>query len=255
MIPAAAVAVALAAPSRDALIQRWLQANKTHSVARLHAGPATAANASVPDLRALAQRELATPGRYQLTRPAAALPKPWWVRVWDWLAERWEKLWRGLFGRVHVGKQAAASIGDVLLAIVALILLVTIVRLLTNISLARQASARLQSEPLSDGPSPRALYRQACEAASRGDYGTAVLLLFAATVTLLDRQGAIAVNRSATVGDLRRDLRGRDATLVAPFDAVAAPFVQKAYAERTVDEPQWLLARRAFERIYGPVST
>ena len=65
-------------------------------------------------------------------------------------------------------------------------------------------------------------------------------------VALLDRQGAVDASASATVGDLRRELRAHNARLVAPFDAVAAPFVQEAYAERTVDEPQWHRARDAF---------
>ncbi len=66
-----------------------------HTVARL---------AAVPDLEALAKRELATPGRYQLEqRPAP--PTSWWTRIWHWIAERWQKFWRGLFARVHVGKK------------------------------------------------------------------------------------------------------------------------------------------------------
>jgi hypothetical protein len=65
-------------------------------------------------------------------------------------------------------------------------------------------------------------------------------------VALLDRRGAADGTASATVGDLRRELRASDARLVAPFDAVAAPFVQEAYAERAVDEPQWHRARDAF---------
>jgi hypothetical protein len=86
-----------------------------------------------------------------------------------------------------------------------------------------------------------------------GEYGTAALLLFGATVALLDGRGAVAASRSATVGDLRRELRARDAPLVAAFDAVAAPFVEKAYAERRVDEPQWHRARDAFVVLSHPL--
>jgi hypothetical protein len=48
------------------------------------------------------------------------------------------------------------------------------------------------------------------------------------------------------VGDLRRELRARNAALIVPFDEVAAPFVQKAYAEHAVEEPQWHRAHKAF---------
>jgi hypothetical protein len=117
-----------------------------------------------------------------------------------------------------------------------------------NLQLVR-LPAQPQSTPLAETPSPRALYQQACDAANRRDYGNAALLLFAATVALLDRQGAVEADRSATVGDFRRALRTRNAALIPSFDAVAAPFVQRAYAERAVGEAQWQTARSAFESL------
>ncbi len=247
MILAAAVAVALA-PSREALIERWLRANKTHAVGYLHTVPRARENAAVPDLKMLAQRELAPPGRYRLAQSPAPR-KPWWSGIWDWIAGRWQQFWHTLFGHVRVGSTTAASIGDVLLAIVALILLITIVRLVRNIQITRAASSGARAEPLRDAPPAAELYRQACDAANRRDYGAAALLLFAATVALLDARGAVVANRSATVGDLRRQLRASDANLVDPFDAVAAPFVQRAYAERAVGEPQWNRARFAYQEL------
>jgi hypothetical protein len=252
VIAAVAAAVALAEPSREALIERWLRANRTHSAARLQSGPSASPAQRVPDLRALAERELATAGRYRLTQTLAPpASEPWWARVWDWVADRWQRFWNALFSRVHVGREAAASIGDVLLAIVGLVLLVVTVRLLMNLQLAR-TQTRARSEPFAAPPDPRSLYRDACAAAGRGQYGDAALLLFAATVALLDSRGDVEAKRSATVGDLRRGLRASDAALVAPFDTVAAPFVQRAYAERTIDAPQWQAARTAFESICHP---
>lgn len=248
MILAVAATVALTVPSRDELIERWLRADRTHTLARLHAAPAAAAHASVPDLKALARRELGTRGRYALT-PSAAPSKPWWSPIWGWIADRWQQFWRGLFGRVHLGKQVTASIGDLLLGLVALILAITVIRLVRNVQLARAAASSARVEPLGHAPSAAHLYRQACEAASRGDYGAAALLLFAATVALLGGRGAITTSRSATVGDLRRQLRGGDANLLDPFDVIAAPFVQRAYAERTIAEPQWKRARFAYEKL------
>jgi hypothetical protein len=248
VIVAAAAALALAAPAREALIERWLHANRTHSMTRLESGPAARPAVAPPDLRAFAERELATPGRYRLASRAAVVSEPWWMRAWDWLAERWQRLWNAVFARVHVGRATAASMGDALLVLVGLVSIFVVVRLLMNIHLAR-SSASLDSTPLEERPSPRALYKEACNAANRGDYGGAALLLFAATLALLDRQGAVEAARSATVGDFRRALRGRDATLLPSFDAVAAPFVQRAYAERAVDELQWRHAREAFESL------
>ncbi len=247
MILAAAVAAALAAPPREMLIQRWLRADKTHSVARLYGGT-RAAHAPVPGLSTLAQRELATPGRYRLAPPVAT-PRPWWSRIWNWIVDRWRQFWHGLFWRVRVGRAAAASIGDLLLAIVALILLITAVRLVRNIQITRAAAASTRSEPLDEAASAAELYARACDSANRGDYGAAALLLFTATVALLDSKGAVVATRSATVGDLRRQLRARGADLVDPFDAVAAAFVEHAYAERAIAQPQWNRARFAYHEL------
>ena len=240
----AIAAAAAPAPSKDALIERWLRANHAHVVVRL--APVPAPPISAPDLRALAYREFAVKGRYQLAEPpVAATAQAWWLQALHWIYQRWQRFWDLLFARVRVGPQGAASLGDVLLVLVGILLIFVVVRLLRNLQVERSRSGP-RAAPLQEPPAPRTLYQQACNAAGRGDYGTAALLLFAAMVALLDRQGAVDGTASATVGDLRRELRAGNARLVAPFDAVAAPFVQEAYAERAVDEPQWHRARDAF---------
>lgn len=248
MILAAAASIALALPSRDALVGRWQRANPAHTLARLDSvPPAARGTVGVPDLQRLASHELAIPGRYQL----AHAPPPHeslWTRIWNWIANRWERLWRALFGRAHVGPKAAANIGDVLLAVIGLVLLYVIIRLLGSLQFSR-SSSRVEIEALDERPSPRALYNLARRAANDGDYGTAALLLFAATVALLDRRGAVELKSSSTVGDLRRSLRKRDTAMLPPFDAVAAPFVQRLYAERPIDEPQWQRALSAYESL------
>lgn len=199
-----------------------------------------------PDLHALVQRELGTPGRYQLAGPSSVpYVEPWWVRVLNWLHDRWDALWRALFGHVHVSERAANGIGDAILIAIGVALVYTAFILLRNISRARKGT-RLRTEPLAAPPDPQSLYRRACDAANRSEYGAAALLLFAATVTMLDGSGAIARSESATVGDLRRALRSENAELVPQFDAIAAPFVERAYAERAVGAPQWQLAQTAF---------
>ena len=117
--------------------------------------------------------------------------------------------------------------------------------LLRNLQFGR-AAKRTASESLEPTGDFGALYGKACDAAGRGQYGEAALLLFAATVALLERSGAVAPKRSATVGELRRQLRTGDAALVAPFDTVAAAFTEKAYAERRIEPAQWERARAAY---------
>jgi hypothetical protein len=233
--------------SRQALVERWLHANRAHSLAQLqstaHGAPAP------PDLHALGQRELAIPGRYQITEPPSQTAgEPWWLRALQWLHDRWDQLWRALFGHVHVSARTAGGIGDVLLVVVAVALLYAGFLVLRNVGRARSA-ARLRAEPLAAPPDPQSLYQRACDAANRGEYGSAALLLFAATIALLAGRGTISGSESATVGDLRRALRSGDAKLIPQFDAIAAPFVERAYAERFVDAPQWLRARNAFVQL------
>jgi hypothetical protein len=251
VIAAIVAAAALATPSREALIARWLHGNHAHTAAHL-SSPLRNAPGPPANLQALAQRELAVPGRYQLGEASAPYTEPWWVRVVRWLHDRWEQFWRALFGRVHVGESTANHIGDALLTLVGLALLYAAWLILRNVSRARSA-ARPRGEPLAALPDPQSLYQRACDAANRGEYGPAALLLFAATVALLDGRGAIAESESATVGDLRRALRSINAKLIPQFDAVAAPFVQRAYAERNVDAPQWQRARLAFTVIMSGV--
>jgi hypothetical protein len=247
VIFAVAAAAALAAPSRDALIQRWLHANRAHSITSLRS---PVRNAAAPaDLGMLAQSELSTPGRYRLSAPPAAPEREsLWVRFGRWLGERWDRMWSVLSKRVHISTRAANGVGWALLAIVGFLLLWVAVRLLVNLQLSR-ASRRTAAVPLAVKPDPLLLYQQASDAAGRGLYGRAALLLFAATVALLDSRGAVSGNRSATVGDLRGQLRRSDASLVGPFDAVAGPFVETAYAERPIDDAQWQHARQAFVKL------
>jgi len=236
---------------REALVQRWLAANPAHRVAQLDSAPA-ATTGRVPNLRDLVERELSAPGRYQIAKPALpSAAKPWWLQVWDWLGDRWQQFWNAVFGHAHIGRAQSATIGDVLLILVGLLFVFVLVRLLRDLQFARRATAA-QSETLAESPSPRALYKDACDAAARGDYGPAVLLLFAAMVLLLDRRHTIALTSSATVGDLRRALRAQSGALVTAFDAVAAPFVQRAYAERPITESQWQTAREAYDRVKTP---
>jgi hypothetical protein len=200
------------------------------------------------DLSALAQRELTAPGRYQL-RAARVTPaggEPWWLRAWSWLRGRWLQLWQAVFARVHFERRTTIAIGDGLLVLVSLVVVVVALRLLRELQIA-QSAPRAQGEAIVRAPDAQAIYRRACDAARRGDYGVASLLLFAATIALLSRRGVIGGDRCATVGDLRRELGANEASLMPPFDAVATPFVARAYAERVVTRREWECARDAFE--------
>lgn len=254
MILAAAAAYALATPARDALLERWRHANPAHAHRVLDA-PAAKPVEPRADLQALAQRELSAPS-YRLKAPVVATVRgePWWLRAWDAFSDWWSKLWRTLFAHARLGRRTTLAIGDLLIALVALVLIVVAFRLVRELQIERSRANR-NAQPLTELPDAATLHRRACEAAARADYGAAALLLFAATIALLDKRGAIALTSSATVGELRRDLRTRDAALLEPFDTVAAPFVQRAYADRHITLDEWASARKAFEALSLPVSS
>ena len=247
MICALAVAAALLTPSREALVERWLDGNAAHSTSRLESHGA--GSAPPRDLRALAQRELSTPLRYQLTAPAGAVAdEPLWARAVEWLNDRWQEISRRLFGHMQVNSRQAAGIGAGLLIVIGLGLAFVAVLLVRSVGRARSRES-IASQRIDPPVDPQSRYREACDAARRGDYGGACVLLFAATIALLALRGTIAIRRSATVGDLRRDLRAENAQLIPSFDTVAGAFVERAYAEREVDEPRWRRAREAFDAL------
>jgi len=241
---------ATAATTSQALIARWTAA--THQPARRLQ---TSAPVATPpgNLQALAARELATPGRYQL---ATVAPRPvetsLWTRLWTWLLDRWKDLWQATYGRAHLGRGGAVAIGDLLIAAVALLLLLVTLRLLTTLVLERRSRAAT-AEPLALPADAPALYAAACERARHGEYARASQFLFAATIASLSGRGLVHDDRSATVGEFQRALRRDDAALVAPFDAVSSAFVIGAYAERPVDAPDWERARQAYLSLAGRV--
>jgi hypothetical protein len=237
---------------RDALIARWTAA--THRPARL-LETSTPIASPPANLRALAARELAVPGRYRLSVLGAPAPQaPWWMRLWTYVSDRWTELWRATLGRAHLGRAGAVVIGDVLIAIVAVVILVVSVRLVMSIAIDRRTRAA-SSEPLDATADAPALYAAACECARGGEYAQASRLLFAASIAALSQRGLVRDDRSATVGDFRRTLRRDGGSLTASFDSVSSAFVISAYAERPVDASQWERARQAYLLLAGGVET
>jgi hypothetical protein len=246
---------------RDDLVARWVAANDAQ-IAKIadvkkRAAAATSfakvrgrldestTSSMLPDFTAAARRELATPGRYQLSVKVAPPPQPTlWEQLWQWAGDRLRDIWNALNDRVHIGPSGAVAIGDVLIGLAVLVLVFVVIRLLAEFQIDRRRAAAV--EALGAPRDARVLYERATAAAQKGDFTAASRLLFAATVVALDLRGVVTEDPSATVGDLRRALRSRQTELVPPFDAVAAPFVASAYAERAIEPVDWDRAHAAF---------
>ncbi len=246
---------------RDDLVARWVAANDGQIAkiadAKKRAAAATSfakvrgrldertASPLLPDFTAAVQRELATPGRYQLSMKVAPPPQPTlWEQLWQWVGDRLRDIWNALSNRVHIGPSGAVAIGDVLIGLAVLVLVFVVIRLLAEFQIDRRRAAAV--EALGAPRDARLLYERATAAARNGDFSAASRLLFAATVVALDLRGMVTEDPSATVGDLRRALRSQRTELVPPFDAVAAPFVASTYAERAIEPADWDRAHAAF---------
>lgn len=251
------------ATSRPALFAHWESANRS-AMAKIHDAKKRAAaeklfaatllrarangtTAVAWNARAAAAAELAHPGRYDLVPPkTAARQKSLWERALDWIGKQWDRLWNALFGKVKVSQNERGAFGDLALAIVLLALIVAVVRLLAGVQIERASRRGGAHEALGAQRSARALYWEAAALADRGDYAHAVRVLFMAAVTALDLRGVMHDDAGATVGELRRELRARDARLAEPFDRVAGSFVAAAYAEAPIGDADWRRARDAY---------
>jgi hypothetical protein len=233
----------IASPSARAAAKRSFDA----TLARIAAKPALSASAA--SARAMAQSELAFPGRYDLRDSAAKAPTPSpFDRFMQWLGDRWNAFWSGLFGHATLATGAAEAVGYLILLAIAIGLVLLAVRFFSDLQIER-AGRGTAFTPLENQRNAHALYLQACSLAQNASYEEAVQRLFLAAITALDLRGVLRDNPSATVGDMRRILRSRNAALIPSFDGVAAPFVDATYAETAIADAAWMQAKDAYARL------
>ncbi|MBV8147529.1 MAG: DUF4129 domain-containing protein [Candidatus Eremiobacteraeota bacterium] len=222
---------------REILLARWHASGNVLPVRRrLNEAP----DGVVPPSRALrwlADDELDRPGRYRLGAPPAPGNPSWWQRMWQWIGDRWRALWDAVFGRIHLGRAVFSSIGDATIVAIALLLVLAVFRIAALRMKPMSRALSTQSRLLS--LSPEELAERANVLARDGAYASAARLLFSAMLAALDARGVLRDDRSSTVGELRRFLRGREPALVDAFNDVAAAFVAGAYAERAVERREW----------------
>jgi hypothetical protein len=261
-----ALAAAFIAPTSATSVQQWAGVNRA-AIAKIHARDVRVATqrafdatlarmaSNVPasgksaSLRAAAAAELAVPGRYDVRDASVAQPgRTPWERFIDWLGKQWNRLMDALFGHVRLGGSGSAIFGDLLIFLVGCALVTVVARFLIVLQIDR-AGRSTAFAPLEHQKNAHALYLQACALARDGVYDVAVQRLFLAAITALDLRGVLRENASATVGDMRRILRSRNAALISPFDEVAAPFVDATYAELPIVESGWAQARDAYARL------
>lgn len=196
------------------------------------------------DAHALAARILAGSGFHvRAMRPPS---RTWWDVPWQWLLDRLNDLGTALGKNVHLSKGASIAIGDVLIAVVALGLVAVIVILLRNAMRAQEAAG---DAPASPRAAAEEFLTRSLHAANSGDFSSAVVLLFLASLRLLDVRGVVADDPSFTVNECRREVRRRASAASAPFDVLARAFTAALYAGLPADAESWLAARAAYDAI------
>lgn len=198
------------------------------------------------DLVQAVRAELAVPGRYHLTEARVA-HRSWLQLALQWLYDRYSEFLHALAAHVKVGPNGVSLFGDVVVVLCVVVLGVAGARLLIALQVERARTR--QAIAIGPARSAHAIALAAANAAAEGDYARAVRLLFAASVTLLDLRGVLHDDPSATVNDLRRALRTRNADAEAPFVDIARTFSACAYAEEQLDASAWGAAREAYDRL------
>ena len=203
------------------------------------------------DIIQAVRAELAVPGRYHLAAPPSQ--PSLLAQVWSWIVERWTQFWNVVVHRLSLTPGAAHAIGDAMVIVFGAVVVLGVVQILLRMEL--EAAARGGAVPLEMPRSAQSYAIAAAQAASSGDYTRAVRLLFIAAVTLLELRGVVRDERSATINELRRELRSRDAALEAPFLDLARAYTSAAYAEQPLDANAWEHARLAYTRLREHATT
>lgn len=197
------------------------------------------------DIVAAVRAELATPGRYHLAPPP--VHHSVLVELWRWIVAQWSSFWAMIFRHVPIGHDTAALIGEAIVILCMLAVVFAAVQL--TIRLELEEARRTPSVPLSAPRNAQAFAIAAAQAAGSGDYTRAVRLLFIAAVTLLDLRGVVRDERGATINELRREVRARDAQLEPPFMTLARAYTSAAYAEEPLGADAWTRAQDAYTQL------
>lgn len=178
--------------------------------------------------------------------------KTWWDLFWGWLDDRWHQLVDAFAHHVHVGKNAGIAVGDIVLILTSAIVLLALIRLIAGY--VREAPRAGGVPLIPRHVAAESLYARSVQAASAGDYASAVTLLFRAALVALDVRGVLHDEPSHTVNDCRREVRERAPRALPPFDALARVFTAAIYADAPVTPAQWNAAREAYAQLTGDVA-
>lgn len=178
---------------------------------------------------------------------AAATPThTWWDQLRNWVGERWSRLMDAFAHHVKIGPRASVAIGDVLIALLVLLVVVVAIRLLLGAVRAGTTPSGIAVSPLTEHANARDLWEAAQHAAAAGAFTSAIALAFRAALATLDARGVLRDDPARTVNECRRDVRARAPRVYAPFETIARAFTAAVYAEDRAGVEQWSEVERAY---------
>jgi hypothetical protein len=191
--------------------------------------------------------ELATPGLYHLYASPAAVRHSWFWILMQWLIDRLLAFERALASHVKIGRDATSILGDAIVLLCVIAVAAAVAHML--MSLQSEGRRRAAVTPLASRRSAQAIAHQASQVAASGEYAKATRLLFNAAVAMLDVRGIVRDDESATVNELRRQLRQRAPDDEREFAEIARFYSAAAYAEYPLDADAWTRAMDAYQTL------
>ena len=203
------------------------------------------------DVDGVAKKVLSDPAYAVAHAAPPAQQKQSWL---DILLKRLAELWSKFLGRAAASGSSSVALGDII-AIIAvaaaaaalIYLIVRVAQTLVARRSRRRGEEQIGTEIAAPGD-PDLSYAAARRAASEGSYGRAVVLLFQASLVVLDRSGRVAYDPARTAGEYRRAVRLTAARASSPFDELARAFTDVAYADKDATEREWMSADASYSR-------
>lgn len=196
------------------------------------------------DPAAVARAILAQP-RFRI-QASASPAHTWWDALRQWIGERWSRLMDAFAHHVKLGPRASVAIGDVLIALLVLLVVVVSIRLLLGAARETAHTSAPNVVPLERHASAAELWQAAQAAAAAGAYASAIALAFRAALAALDTRGVLRDDPSRTVNECRRDVRARAPRVCAAFDVIARTFTAAVYAEERIGAEHWIEVEKAY---------
>lgn len=218
------------------------------TVRALHDSERTPAVQPAVQPDAVAAQILSDHRRFTFAAVQKPPPKTWLERLQDWFAQRWSAILKGLFGNVRLSARTSTTIGDVLLALALAAFFALLARLFWQYA-RRSAPARTDAYGLDRHESAASLAGRAQHHAQRAEYNAATALLFAAALQVLSDRGALTLDRSRTLGELRRIIARNAPGVADAFSALGAQLARSVYADATLDAADWESALAAYGQI------